>query len=290
MSETPRLEPKVIRLALTGCGGTGKSTVMEEVAKVLDLDVLASTTRSVAAKYGFKGEDDDIAQLRADPDRQYEMQLEMHRVRYEQFLRAIESGRGFVTDRCPLDDHCYGLLTSWMSERYTAAEVQRREARVYEIMRQMTMVVFFPTRVISDPKDPYRTTRESKREAVDAIFRGYLARWSGHFNIMSMTTGDPKLRVKHLLHFTNLILGETAEDQAKDAAAPNAQESAEAVRIRVAADVASTAGKSDGNPSTVGSLEEQMAKLEAGDVSAEAVQTALRMLRKRTQQLSSAKA
>lgn len=154
-----------LRVALAGASGTGKTTLMRQLALYYGLEANPIGSRQVAAKLGYASPYDVDA---AGPGVRAEFQRML-------FLekRAWEADHeSFITDRTCLDNLAYTMLHC--PDAILDGQVQEYA----EATGRYTHVFYLPLRVHQDlAGDPARKRGEAYHEAYDALLYGLLERY-----------------------------------------------------------------------------------------------------------------
>jgi predicted ATPase len=186
-------------VTLTGAGGTGKTTILKSMEE-LGWTVVPSVTRSVTVdKWGLETED---AQKALTPEQLWALQRDIsdaHEASLQEAMEESKQGKNVIADRSSLDHLCYALFKSNGAMAEDGSEFFALETRVRKSLRGVDLLVYCPTGLFTPEPDGHRTANENERQMLDTLIRGYLHRWKGQFNLMTMSIKDPDLRIKHLV-------------------------------------------------------------------------------------------
>jgi predicted ATPase len=173
-----------MRIAVSGAHRTGKTTLVEELSRVLPNYVVVDEPYYLLAEEGH-----EFAEMPCLED--FELQLE----RSIESIAEDEDDRIF--DRCPADILAY-LITHQDSERF---DVERWLPRVRGAMQRLDLVVFVPV------EDPDRVTVSEPddaelRQRVDEELREIVLddRWELDVEALEVT-GTPRERVRQVLEW-----------------------------------------------------------------------------------------
>ncbi len=94
-----------MRIALTGSGGTGKTTLLQELNKHLNLPVIGEGIRPWLKEHNFS----DFKEMGLDDVRDMQQDVMFGKMKEEQSLSS------FISDRTTIDNACYALY--WLGQR-----------------------------------------------------------------------------------------------------------------------------------------------------------------------------
>lgn len=175
-----------MKIALTGAGGTGKTTLATQISKTWGLPVLSSVAREVMKARGVENE---TAQNAMTPEALFELQYAIfHKLKDR---RASEPA--FVTDRLMLDNYVYALRRcgSAMSE---AVRKEWEEASIEDLYR-MDLVFYTPAGLFPLVADGMRQMDVAHQYLIDSAIYGLLCkhafdRQCGHVYVVNMADPD----------------------------------------------------------------------------------------------------
>jgi len=159
-----------MRVGLCGAGSTGKTTIARRVSAQFGIPFLPSVARSVMVdEWGLESEMDFLRLPTAEQDQCQDMMF----VRRLQAEMALES---FVGDRTLLDHAAYQLLHC--GARMDAATVDDMFGKMVAATARLSLLFFLPCTNMIKTDDRFRNGTDGMRNAVDALIRGFLTRFS----------------------------------------------------------------------------------------------------------------
>ena len=178
-----------LRVAMAGCSGTGKTTLMNFVAETFKLEINPIGSRSVARAMGFENPFDvDKAGRRAD----FQRRLLAEKIYWEQ------SRDSFVTDRTVLDNLVYTMLHDVDSIDGEQLASAKQAVQRYTHVIVCPMLAFF-----SLDDDAARKKSLPYHELYEAALRGLLQRYVDPEKVEVMEWSrleDRKRRLTRLLN------------------------------------------------------------------------------------------
>lgn len=154
----------MMRVAVTGTHGVGKTTLVEELGKRLGFPVISEAARTVIPSFGYSDTDDYIR--RADKPRKFLVQSQI----LLQQMNAENGKVGFLSDRAVIDPVAYAAafgLSEWLVAEMLGKAITHA-LRVYDL------VVYLPP-VVPLVDDGFRNLDEKLRRRVDRYIRRYVA-------------------------------------------------------------------------------------------------------------------
>ena len=177
-----------MKIALTGAGGTGKTTLAEQIAKTWGLPFLTNVAREVMKQKGIANE---TAQNDMEPDALLDLQYAIFVALRER--RASEAA--YVTDRLLLDNYVYALRRCGPS---MSEELRKEwEQAAIEDLYRMDLVFYTPAGLFPLKADGMRQADVAHQYLVDSAIYGLLCkhafdRQCGHVYVVNMA--DPERR------------------------------------------------------------------------------------------------
>ncbi len=201
-----------MRVEFCGAGGTGKTTIAEAFVKKFDCKKLGSVAREVQKEFGLACED---GQKLLSPERLWELQQAITTRHNELIQMTRDEDVPYVSDRSMLDHVGYTVLKN---RSIALDQLEWMENLALESLKGVSLLIHFPTRVFPQPEpDGFRTANVMERECFDAIVRGYLHRWRGQFNFMSLPVEGSDKRMRHITAMlTRLAADATVMDLIKE--------------------------------------------------------------------------
>jgi len=175
----------MLTIGMCGAHGTGKTTLLTELTRHLDVPELSRTMRDLWEKFGIS----DFEKLPPDVRATFQ--------RYA-ILRQIEredgAKNGFITDRTVMDNLGYTKLSTDMTE----SELGMYESLVRERMQRYSHFIYLPIEFAAE--DEYLRADVSTRQQFATIVETYLKHWfePGQYLI---ARGSLEERVRQVLDF-----------------------------------------------------------------------------------------
>lgn len=148
-----------------GTGGTGKSTLAEEVAGVLELTYRPSVVREVYNEFGWN----EASQRTAPLEACWKLQKEMFRRKMYQDKYLY---RDTVVDRTPIDHLAYCIY--WCEEALIEDMLKEYEEQARIGMAKYDLVIYHPIPSWKGTVDGIREDQYVYRRIIDVIMLGYL--------------------------------------------------------------------------------------------------------------------
>ena len=181
-----------MKIAFTGAGGTGKTTLAQQVSKTWGLPYLTNTAREIMKARGIENE---TAQNNMSPEALLDLQ-------YAIFLglqERRETETSYVTDRLLLDNYVCALRRCGhaMSEERRAAW----EKASIEDLYKMDLVFYTPAGLFPLQADGMRQADVAHQYLIDSAIYGLLCkhafdRQCGHVYVVNMA--DPERRTSYV--------------------------------------------------------------------------------------------
>lgn len=151
----------MIKLALCGAHGTGKTTILNDIAKLLpDTPPLKKTLRTYWADHGV----DDFEKLPKEVRTVFQKDVLLNQLRREDDANET----GFITDRSVVDYWGYTLLSSDMGE----LDLKIYKALIQARLREYTHVIFTP--VMFDAQNEHLRANVDSRKEVGKYMGDFL--------------------------------------------------------------------------------------------------------------------
>lgn len=176
-----------MRIGFCGVGGSGKSTVAEQVSKITGLPYLSGVARGVFEE--LKLTEDDQNNL--TPDERWGIQ----RMIFDRKIVQDEHSKSGVFDRTLLDHHAYCLHRC--ADCINDSIAKSLEILVGENLKSYHYVFYFPVPTWDVASDGLRQEGRAYRLAVDCIIRGLLG--TVKFIPWEVPLQDPQERVKFVM-------------------------------------------------------------------------------------------
>jgi predicted ATPase len=171
-----------MKIAFTGAGGTGKTTMAKYVSETWGIPYVGSVAREVAADMGIENES---AQAEMSEQALFEYQHAIYLRRQAKIAKYPH----FVTDRLALDNYVYALRRCGkaLTEEVRKEWQEGIEADLYG----MDLVFYCPAGMFSLVDDGMRQTDVAHAHLIDNAIYGLLCkvafdRMSGHVYVLNM--------------------------------------------------------------------------------------------------------
>jgi len=171
-----------MRFAVSGSSGTGKSTLAEELSRILNVPRVGEGVREYLEAH-------NITHLRElTPQGTMEMQNEIFMTKYVK----EKSLREFVADRCTADNVAYALR--WCARDVDPKEVHDYVNKLREHCREMYDLVFFlPWGSIPLEDDGIRSSKPLYQYEMSCLIKGILIDWEVPFYIVRSQSLDDRI-------------------------------------------------------------------------------------------------
>lgn len=175
-----------MKIALTGAGGTGKTTLAKYIAEKWGVAYVGSVSREVFAEMGIVNELSQKDMTDAE-------QLKLQWAIAERRKRGLESLPAFVTDRLALDNYVYALRRCGTA--LDEPTRRRWEEAMVEDLYAADLVLYCPAGLFTPADDGMRQTDVAHRHLIDAAIYGLLCKhafdkMAAHVYIVNMADLD----------------------------------------------------------------------------------------------------
>lgn len=175
-----------MKIALTGAGGTGKTTLAKHIAEKWGVPYVGSVSREVMAEFGIANEEAQATMTEADI---FTFQVEIWKRR----KRNLEKTAAFVTDRLALDNYVYSLRRS--GKALDAPTRRQWEEDMVQDLYSMDLVLYCPAGLFATADDGMRQTDVAHQHLIDAAIYGLLCKhafdkMAAHVYIVNMVDLD----------------------------------------------------------------------------------------------------
>lgn len=179
-----------MKIALTGAGGTGKTTLATHIAEKWKIPYVGSVSRHVFKDLGILNED---AQKAMDDTALLALQHAIYKKRNE----SVTEHQAFVTDRLGLDNYVYALRRC--GKAMTEDVRQEWETAMVKDLYRFDLVFYCPTGLFKTADDGVRVTDISHQHLIDTAIYGLLCkhafdRMAGHVYVVNMADLDRRKR------------------------------------------------------------------------------------------------
>lgn len=183
-----------MRIGHCGTGGTGKTTLAKELAKVLDLEFKPSVVREVFAEFGWT----ERMQREASAADCWRLQEEIFK---RKFLQDKHFGKDVVFDRTPVDHLAYSIFRC--EGVFEEDSLKGWEVRTQEEMRRYDVVIYHPILARKVVDDGMRENNYVYRVIIDNLILGYLHKFEVEYLVVP--DGEVMLQRDSLYHFIESI-------------------------------------------------------------------------------------
>lgn len=157
-----------LKVGFIGAGGTGKTTLAEELARKYNITLFRSVNRAVFAKFGHT----QITHESLSQAKRLEIQQASFVARMDQ-ERNVSSG---LFERTLLDHYMYCLL--YCSDVLSTYQLMTMREQVLENLFGYQLLLYFPVYEWPLPEDGWRNVKMGNREIQELILRGFIRRHS----------------------------------------------------------------------------------------------------------------
>lgn len=171
-----------MKIAFTGAGGTGKTTLAKYLADKWSIPYVGSVSREVMAEMRVESE---MAQESMTVGMLYELQTAIMQRRRDKLAGL----KDYVTDRCALDNYIYALRRC--GPALTGDAIKEWEDLAVKDLLAQDLVFYAPTGMFKTEHDGIRVTEIAHQELMDVAMYGFLCkhgldRCSENIHILSM--------------------------------------------------------------------------------------------------------
>jgi len=156
-----------MKIAFTGSGGTGKTTMAKYLSEKWDVPYIGSVSREVMAEMNVLHEDAQESMTEG-------MLLELQHAIMQRRKDKIAGRTSYVTDRCALDNYVYALRRCGAA--MTEEARQKWEALAVEDLLSHDLVFYAPAGLFRVEDDGTRTVSPSHQSLMDLAMYGFLCK------------------------------------------------------------------------------------------------------------------
>jgi hypothetical protein len=156
-----------MKVGMCGAGGTGKSTIAEELALRLTIPLIKSPSRACFEKRGVKTEDD---QLSMSSTGRYLLQMDI----FEAITKQVKEHKVGLFERTQLDNFFYMLHRC--HDIATRKEIEEARELTIQGLQTFDAILFFPLYDWPDPTDGMRTIKYGGRLLAHHFMGNFLLR------------------------------------------------------------------------------------------------------------------
>jgi len=175
-----------MKVAFTGAGGTGKTTLAKYLSEKWGLPYVGSVSREVMKEMQVESED---AQNAMTEGALLELQLAIA----DRRMSSLAPHASYVTDRCALDNYIYGLRRC--GSALTEQHRKTWEEQAVKDLYSHDLVFYAPNGLFTAKPDGVRQSDIAHQSLMDLAMYGFLCShafdlMAGHVYILSMTDLD----------------------------------------------------------------------------------------------------
>lgn len=175
-----------MKIAFTGAGGTGKTTLATYVSEKWGVPYIGSVARAVAKQLGVESE---AQQNSMTPEALLHFQQSVCYARRSSVLDVP----AFVTDRLALDNYVYGLRRCGAALT-DEVRIEWEDGAITDLYK-MDLVFYCPMGLFATKADGMRQTDVAHQYLIDAAIYGLLCKYAfdkqcGHVYIINMADLD----------------------------------------------------------------------------------------------------
>ena len=174
------------RIVIVGSAGVGKTTLLNNLKKKLDLKIIPETAREICNKLGYKS----IYEIR-DHDKFRSLVLS-EQIKFE------EKYKEFLSDRSTIDCWIHWVRWSWNVKKTFESEEYYKLA--YSQALKYSHIIYIP-RMFKAKDDGFRWSDEDYQKQVDRLFREMLLEWQLIGRTYIVESKDLKERIKEVIKY-----------------------------------------------------------------------------------------
>ena len=174
------------RIVIVGSAGVGKTTLLNNLKKKLDLKIIPETAREICNKLGYKS----IYEIR-DHDKFRSLVLS-EQIKFE------EKYKEFLSDRSTIDCWIHWVRWSWNVKKTFESEEYYKLA--YSQALKYSHIIYIP-RMFKAKDDGFRWSDEDYQKQVDRLFREMLLEWQLMGRTYIVESKDLKERIKEVIKY-----------------------------------------------------------------------------------------
>lgn len=176
------------RIVILGAASTGKTTLLNKIQGLLDIQIIPELARVICKELGYKNI--------------YEIKDQM-KFRFLVLKKQIERENklnNFISDRSTID--CWVHWVRWNYESSKTYESEKYFNLSYMQALKYSHIIYIP-RMFKAKDDNFRWNDEDYQNQIDRLFKGILLEWDLMKRTHIIQSKDLRSRVKEVLDFLN---------------------------------------------------------------------------------------
>lgn len=170
-----------MKIALSGSGGTGKSTLAQSVSEKFNIPLIPEFAREVADEMGIK----EIRKM--PPERAYEFQVRI----LERKIAEENKYPTFIADRCMADVLAYYLR--WCVRDFGDGENKSYVDKCVHQLKKYDKIIILPWEAIPLEDDGFRSFRKYYQYSILCMVKGILSDIGVPFEIMQEVSLEDRI-------------------------------------------------------------------------------------------------
>ncbi len=179
-----------MKIQFCGTGGSGKTTLMNDVATAMGLKPLPSITRIVGKNHGIEQESD---QWKMSEYKRWLFQADL----FNKVDNYLLVSNDYVSDRSMIDSFCYAIWKSGTEiDNYT---VDKWTTRVETSLKDVDLLVYCGMDAFIPPDDQYRSQVASERRLMDLAMYGMFLKVDVRCRLAILHEADQTVRLTEVV-------------------------------------------------------------------------------------------